>query len=44
MKKNKKILVMGLPGSGKSYLADKLTNILGAEWLNADKVREEGKL
>ena len=31
---------MGLPGSGKSYLADKLTNILGAEWLNADRVRE----
>jgi hypothetical protein len=40
MKKNKKILIMGLPGSGKSYLADKLTNILGAEWLNADRVRE----
>jgi adenylate kinase family enzyme len=40
MKKNKKILVMGLPGSGTSYLADKLTNILGAEWLNADRVRE----
>ena len=40
MVKNKKILVMGLPGSGKSYLADKLTNILGAEWLNADRVRE----
>jgi hypothetical protein len=40
MIKNKKILVMGLPGSGKSYLADKLTNILGAEWLNADRVRE----
>jgi len=40
MAKNKKILVMGLPGSGKSYLADKLTNILGAEWLNADRVRE----
>jgi adenylylsulfate kinase len=41
MAKNKKILVMGLPGSGKSYLADKLTNILGAEWLNADRVRAE---
>jgi adenylylsulfate kinase len=40
MVKNKKILVMGLPGSGKSYLADKLTNILGAEWINADRVRE----
>ena len=40
MAKNKKILVMGLPGSGKSYLSNKLTNILGAEWLNADRVRE----
>jgi adenylylsulfate kinase len=41
MAKNKKILVMGLPGSGKSYLANKLANILGAEWLNADRVRAE---
>ena len=40
MSKNKKILVMGLPGSGKSYLADKIATILGAEWLNADRVRE----
>jgi adenylate kinase family enzyme len=31
MAKNKKILVIGLPGPGKSYLANKLTNILGAE-------------
>ena len=31
---------MGLPGSGKSYLADKIATILGAEWLNADRVRE----
>ncbi len=41
MAKNKKILVMGLPGSGKSYLADKLAAILGATWLNADRVRAE---
>ena len=41
MAKNKKILVMGLPGSGKSYLADKLATILGAVWLNADRVRAE---
>jgi hypothetical protein len=41
MAKNKKILVMGLPGSGKSYLSDKLANILGAVWLNADRVRAE---
>ena len=30
---------MGLPGSGKTYLAHNLTNILKADWLNADKVR-----
>jgi len=41
MVKNKKILVMGLPGSGKSYLSDKLATLLGAEWLNADRVRAE---
>jgi len=41
MAKNKKILIMGLPGSGKSYLADKLAAILGAIWLNADRVRAE---
>ena len=41
MEKNKKILVMGLPGSGKSYLADKLATLLGAVWLNADRVRAE---
>ena len=32
---------MGLPGSGKSYLADKLAAVLGATWLNADRVRAE---
>ena len=32
---------MGLPGSGKSYLADKLAPMLNAVWLNADRVREE---
>lgn len=37
----KKILVMGLPGSGKSYLADKLATIIDAVWLNADRVRQE---
>jgi len=41
MAKNKKILVMGLPGSGKSYLSDKLATLLGAVWLNADRVRAE---
>ena len=37
----KKILIMGLPGAGKTYLADKLVPKIGATWLNADKVRKE---
>ena len=32
---------MGLPGAGKTYLADKLVPKIGATWLNADKVRKE---
>ena len=32
---------MGLPGSGKSYLSERLAQVLGAVWLNADKVRTE---
>ena len=35
-----KILVMGLPGSGKTYLAERMQPILKAAWYNADKVRE----
>ena len=35
-----KILVMGLPGSGKTYLAQRLQPLLSAAWFNADKVRE----
>ena len=38
-KYTKKILVMGLPGSGKTTLARELVKILKADWLNADKVR-----
>ena len=30
---------MGLPGSGKTTLAKRIVKILGADWLNADKVR-----
>ena len=31
---------MGLPGSGKTYLAERLVPLLEAAWYNADKVRE----
>ena len=37
----KKILIMGLPGSGKTTLAKLLVPMFNAVWLNADKVREE---
>ena len=35
-----KILIMGLPGSGKTYLAERLVPLIKAAWYNADKVRE----
>ena len=35
-----KILVMGLPGAGKTTLAEKLSKKLSAEWINADKVKK----
>lgn len=35
-----KILIMGLPGSGKTYLAERLQPLIHAAWYNADKVRE----
>ena len=31
---------MGLPGSGKTYLTERLVPLIGAAWYNADKVRE----
>ena len=37
--KIKKILIMGLPGSGKTTLAKNLARKLKATWLNADKIR-----
>ena len=37
----KKILIMGLPGAGKTMLASKLAPLLKAKWLNADDVRKE---
>ena len=36
-----KILIMGLPGSGKTTLASELVPLLKAKWLNNDKVRKE---
>ena len=36
----KKILIMGLPGSGKTTLASELVPLLNAKWLNNDKVRK----
>ena len=36
-----KILIMGLPGSGKTTLAKLLVPIYNAVWLNADEVRKQ---
>ena len=36
-----KILIMGLPGSGKTTLAKHLVPMLNAVWLNADAVRKQ---
>ena len=38
---NKKILIMGLPGSGKTTLAKKIVTIFKAKWLNADEIRKK---
>ena len=37
----KKILIIGLPGSGKTTSAFELKKKLKASWLNADKVRKK---
>ncbi len=38
----KRILIMGLPGSGKTTLAHELTSLLSPNclWINADEIRE----
>jgi adenylylsulfate kinase len=40
-KMKKKILIMGLPGAGKTTLASKLVPLIKAKWLNADEVRKQ---
>lgn len=35
-----KILVMGLPGSGKTYFSERVSKYLDCAWYNADSVRE----
>lgn len=37
----RKILICGLPGSGKTTLAEKLVSRLNAAWFNADAVRQD---
>ena len=34
--KSKKILIMGLPGAGKTYLAKEIYKELNAVWINGD--------
>lgn len=41
MRLKRKILIMGLPGSGKTTLAEKLVPKLQAVWFNADAIRQE---
>ena len=36
-----KILIMGLPGAGKTKLVSELAPLIRAKWLNADQVRKE---
>lgn len=35
-----KILIMGLPGSGKTWLAERLQRELDCAWFNADEIRK----
>jgi len=35
-----KILIMGLPGAGKTWLAKRLQGMFDCAWYNADKIRE----
>lgn len=35
------VIVMGLPGSGKSYFAEKLATTLHADYVNSDQLRKQ---
>jgi predicted kinase len=35
------VIVFGLPGSGKSYFAERLAKMIGAEYVNSDRLRRE---
>ena len=37
----KKILIIGLPGAGKTTLAHALNRRLKSNWLNADEIRKK---
>ena len=34
------IVVLGLPGSGKTYLASQFAKLIGADYINSDRVRK----
>ncbi len=35
------VIVFGLPGSGKSYFASKLSTLINADYINSDRVRKQ---
>lgn len=35
------VIVLGLPGSGKSYFASRLAKMIDADYLNSDRIRKE---
>jgi len=39
--KKLKILVMGLPGSGKTYFTERLVKEIDTVWINADEIRKK---
>ena len=41
MAKTNIVIVLGLPGSGKSYFASRLAEMLNAEYVNSDRLRKE---